>query len=116
MTHRKVAGNKGLEDEVGLLLANEQLFRLLDQYWVKTDKDRTAWADRVMTWDDSTPADLTRWHGALLAVGWVEMNLAPTARISADGVPDCYRLTPSGRQALDRAQSARTEMADASSG
>jgi hypothetical protein len=116
MSHRKFAEKKGMEDEFGLLSASEQLFQLLNHYWVKAGKDRTAWADRVMTWDDSTPADLTRWHGALLAAGWIELNLAPTARVSADGVPDCYRLTPTGRQALDQARSARTEMVGASTG
>jgi hypothetical protein len=81
---------------------DEQLFRLLEHYGEMAARDRAAWADRVMTWDDGTPADLTRWHGALLAAAWVEVNVGTPAKISAGQVPECYRLTPSGRQVLKK--------------
>jgi hypothetical protein len=83
---------------------DEQLFQLLDHYGETSTKDRAAWADRVMTWADGTPADLTRWHGALLAEAWLEVNVGTPATISAGRVPECYRLTSAGRQALNRAR------------
>jgi hypothetical protein len=105
-----------MDDEIGLLTANERLFRLLDHYREKAGADRAVWADRVMIWDDATHAQLTRWHGTLLAAAWVEMNLAPTATAAANRVPDCYRITPAGRQALNRARSAYVSTAGTSSG
>jgi hypothetical protein len=55
-----------------------------------------------MSWENGTTADLTRWHGALLAAAWVEVNVGTPPTISAGRVPECYRLTPAGRQALRR--------------
>jgi hypothetical protein len=89
-----------MDDAHDRLTTDEQLFRLLDHYADTAGKDRVAWADRVMAWDVGTPADLTRWHGALLAAAWVEVNVGTPATISAGRVPACYRLTPAGRQAL----------------
>src|SRR5207247_5929684 len=49
----------------------DRLFRLLNHYRSAAGEDRAAWLDRVMAAAGETEADLTRWHGALLAAAWV---------------------------------------------
>ena len=100
-----------MDDDLDRFAETEQLYRLLDHYRKAAGEDRTTWADRVMAWEGGSPADLTRWHGALLAAAWVEINpgMTPGAGVPAAGgspgkVPGSYRLTPAGRQALKKAQ------------
>ena len=36
--------------------------------------DREAWQDRLMQLGNAVPKDMVRWHGELLAYGWLEQN------------------------------------------
>jgi hypothetical protein len=91
-----------MNEEAGPTGRDERIFGLLDHYRCEAGDDRDKWVDRVMAWPDSTAKDLTRLHGSLLAVAWVEMNLAPAGAPGTGRVAECYRLTPAGRQALKR--------------
>ena len=102
-TGRKMQRNRPWTNPTKTSTGHQRLFQLLDHYGVTAAKDREAWADRVMSWDGATSADLTRWHGALLAAAWLEVNVGIGAAISTGRVPECYRLTAAGRQALNRA-------------
>ncbi|HEY1380073.1 MAG TPA: hypothetical protein VGF55_24935 [Gemmataceae bacterium] len=104
-----------MDEEWRQLMADDRLLRLLAHYQAAGGVDRTAWADRVMSWEDGD-AELTRRHGALLAAAWVEVNAGSTAGAAPGRVPGCYRLTPAGRQALKRAVAARDDLADESNG
>ncbi|MFO0809709.1 MAG: hypothetical protein U0746_13880 [Gemmataceae bacterium] len=88
-----------MTDEFEALAQDERLCRLLRHY---DDEDRTAWRDRVMTWEDGTPQDVVRWHGALLASCWIEQNTGHVPHAIAGQVPACYRLTRDGRSALKK--------------
>ncbi len=98
-----------MEDDLEQLARDERLYRLLAHYQQAGD-DREAWHDRVMEWEGGSPADVVRWHGALLAANWVEQNTGATPAVAAGRVAGCYRITPAGRQALKRALVLREEL------
>ena len=88
-----------LDDRV-VLRAEPRLFRLLDHYVMLGQQDREAWHDRVMDWEDATAAELTRWHGRLLACDWLEQHTGAAPRLGQGRVPACYRATGAGRRVL----------------
>ncbi len=96
-----------MDDDSHPLANDDRLYALLNHYHAAPGEDRAAWLDRVMTWDGGSDADLTRWHGALLASAWIELNAGATTGVGPGRVPACYRVTPAGRQALKRARAAR---------
>ena len=94
-----------MSDDPDALTEDADLSRLLEHYQELAGDDREAWQDRVMAWGGAGPAELTRWHGALLAAAWIEQNTGLTPVLEAGEVPRCYRVTYAGRQALRRLHS-----------
>ena len=105
-----------MDDDLERLAKDERLYRLLEHYHRVAGDDREAWHDRVMEWEGGSPADLARWHGALLAAAWVEMNTGATPALAPGHVAGCYRVTAAGRQALKRARVAENDDALATAG
>ena len=85
-------------------LDDASLCRLLRHYRDSAGDDREAWQDRVTEWEGGGAAELSRWHGSLLAAAWVEQNTGATPRVEAGKVSGCYRVTAAGRQALKRVE------------
>jgi hypothetical protein len=98
------------------LASDQRLFRLLEFYDQSAGDDREIWLDRVMDWDGATAAQLSRWHGTMLAATWVEINLGVTPALAPGRVAGCYRVTPAGRRALKRARGLLEERETAADG
>lgn len=94
-----------MEEEIEVLCDSLPLLRLLDHY--ADAGDREAWQDRVMELADAPPRDLARWHGELIARGWVEQNTGAVPVLRAGAAPGCYRVTSAGRRALQMARAGR---------
>jgi len=82
-------------DERTILRDNPPMLALLTLYAGSGD-----WRDREMAWPGSTAAELSRWHGRLLAADWIELNISSAPRVAPNEVPGCYRATPAGRRAV----------------
>ena len=89
-------------DELERLRSCPSLQRLLLHYAGLGAVDGEAWQDRLMQLADALPKDLVKWHGELLAFGWVEQNTGLT--------PTCYRVTLQGLRAHRKAMEAAPTM------
>ena len=91
-------------DELQHLRDDPRLAALLAHYAENGATDREAWQDRVMALDGVPAEALVKLHGCLLAHDWIEQNpgAAPAPRPGA--VPQCYRVTATGRRALANAR------------
>lgn len=85
-------------DEVQPLRSSPHLAHLLTHYAAAADRD--AWQDRLMELEGLAPRDLGRLHGELLAHGWIEQNTGSVPVLQVGAAPQCYRVTPIGRRAL----------------
>ncbi|MCI0457846.1 MAG: hypothetical protein L0Z62_12840 [Gemmataceae bacterium] len=90
-------------DELDRLRSLVELRELLTHYAHLGLADSEAWQDRVLDFPGCTPAELVRWHGELIAHGWLEQNTGLTPVLRAGAVPACYRITTAGHKALKRA-------------
>ena len=54
----------------------------------------------------SAPRELVKWHGELIAYGWVEQNTGVVPGVKVGAVLGCYRITPAGVRALKQAREA----------
>jgi hypothetical protein len=91
-------------DEMEQLREVSGLRDLLAWYHEKAAGDRQVWQDRLLQLEGVETPDLVRYHGELLAYGWLEQNTgaAPTPRLGA--APACYRITAAGVRALREAR------------
>ncbi len=87
-------------DEFQRLRESSGLNSLLSHYVQPNEVNPEGWLDRLMTLDGAEPIDLVRWHGELIAFGWIEQNTGQTAGCREGAVTACYRSTPAGRRAL----------------
>jgi hypothetical protein len=72
---------------------------MLARYGDAAARDPEAWRERLMHVDGVEPRDLVRWHGELLAIGWVELNV---------GQRGCgYLATAAGMRALKQVRQER---------
>jgi hypothetical protein len=79
-------------DELDLLRNAPLMQYLLALYGDAAARDPEAWQERLMHVEGVEPRELVRWHGELLAAGWVELNV---------GQRGCgYRATAAGMRAL----------------
>ena len=63
-----------MTDELQLLLDSQPLQALLQHYASGGEPDREAWLDRVMEWQGVRGEGLVRFHGLLIAFGWIELT------------------------------------------
>jgi hypothetical protein len=82
-----------LRDEPGLC-------ELLRHYADLGKPDRQVWQDRVMEMNGVAGRELVRWHGELIANGWIEQNTGATPILRKGDAPGCYRVTTAGLRAL----------------
>ena len=88
-------------DDLDRLRGNSKLLRLLEHYARPALVDREAWQDRLMSLDDADAGPMVKWHGELLAFGWIEQNSGYAANQPGE-VAACYRVTNAGLKALNK--------------
>ena len=81
-------------DDQERLRATPVLQQLLGQYAQAGTKDPAAWPERLLHLDGVAPAELVKWHGELLAAGWVELHVGHSRC--------CYRATGAGLRAFQQ--------------
>jgi hypothetical protein len=96
----KLTRDRRMFDEMERLREVRGLHRLLTHYADLAAPDWHAWQDRLLVLEGADPRDLVRWHGELLAYGWVEQNTGVIPSLKAGEAPGCYRITPAGLRAL----------------
>ncbi len=87
-------------DEMERLRDAPGLFDLLAHYGQLGSADRQVWQDRLASLAGVEPRELVRFHGELLAYGWIEQNTGATPVLRPGAAPACYRVTPAGVRAL----------------
>ncbi len=80
-----------LVDEHQRLREVDGLMQLLRYYAEQNLVTPDAWLDRLMQIEGAEPRELVRWHGELIAFGWIEQNTGQ--------IPACYRITVPGLRA-----------------
>lgn len=85
-------------DEMDSLQTNPALNLLLSHYANLASPDRDAWHPRLSSLDGFEPREMTKLHGDLLALGWIEWTSGQSARKLGEGMP-CYRVTADGLRA-----------------
>jgi hypothetical protein len=93
-----------LLDEGERLCQSKGLMQLLTYYAEQNMLNPETWLDRLMQIDGAEADGLVRWHGELIAFGWIEQNTGHTPGCSEGVVASCYRVTAAGRRALREAQ------------
>jgi hypothetical protein len=76
------------------LRATPVLQQLLGQYAQAGAKGPVAWQERLLHLDGVAPGELVKWHGELLAAGWVELHVGHSRC--------CYRATIAGLRAFQQ--------------
>src|SRR5205814_1778545 len=82
-------------DEMDSLQTSPALNQLLAHYANLASPDRDAWQPRLSCMIGVEPQDMTKLHGDLLALGWIEWTSGQPARKLGDGIA-CYRVTADG--------------------
>jgi hypothetical protein len=83
-------------DEPNALKKDSPLYALLRSYAEPGLLNRDAWQDRVMELEGLSGRDLSRLHGELIALGWIEQNTGITPSVRANSALGCYRVTSIG--------------------
>ena len=91
-------------DEMERLRDVKGLRDLLEHYRRLAAPDRQAWQDRLPQLEGVEPHELVKYHGELLAYGWLEQNTGATPVLQAGAARQCYRVTPAGLRALKQAR------------
>jgi hypothetical protein len=87
-------------DELEQLQDAPAMQHLLGQYAQAGGPGQEAWQERLMRLDGVESDELVQWHGALLAAGWVELNVGHRTC--------CYRATAAGGRALQQVRQGPT--------
>jgi hypothetical protein len=87
-------------DEMERLRDEKVLFALLSHYAALGVADRQVWQDRLLEMGGVDARQLIRFHGELLAYGWLEQNTGLTPVLRRNEAPACYRITTAGVRAL----------------
>jgi hypothetical protein len=91
-------------DDEERLRRDKHLAMLLAHYAAAGAADRETWQDRLMALDGMEGKELSRLHGELIALGWIEQNTGVTLVLKPGVVSACYRVTTAGQRALKRAR------------
>jgi hypothetical protein len=97
-------------DEMERLREGKGLRRLLTHYAELAAPDRSVWQDRLLALEGADARDLVRWHGELLAYGWLEQNTGVIPSLKPGAAPGCYRITPAGLRALKQVRMEETHV------
>jgi hypothetical protein len=92
-------------DEMDRLREIKELHDLLTHYASLAAGDREVWQDRLCELAGVEPRQLSKFHGELLAFGWLEQNTGLTPILKRGAAPSCYRITSSGLRALKQLRS-----------
>jgi hypothetical protein len=85
-------------DEMDRLRDVQELHDLLDHYRRLAASDRHVWQDRLSEMEGVEPRQLVKYHGELIAYGWLEQNTGATPALQPGAA--CYRITTAGLRAL----------------
>lgn len=85
-------------DETDGLQCHAALMRLLTLYASLAAPNRDAWQPRLTTVEGIAPEEMTRLHGDLLVLGWIEWTSGQVVP-NLGGVMACYRITIDGLRA-----------------
>jgi hypothetical protein len=97
-------------NELERLRDEQGLCDLLRHYAELGKLDRQVWQDRVLEVEGVPARELVRWHGELIAQGWIEQNTGFTPILRKGEAPGCYRVTASGLRALKQHQAGEFEV------
>lgn len=87
---------------IEILCENPSLHELLLSYRQQRKQRRDAeWDDRIMRFDDLSDKELSKLHGTLLALGWLETRVCREAFDVPGQLTACYRVTHEGIRALN---------------
>jgi hypothetical protein len=89
-------------DEMDRLRGVQGLLNLLNHYAELGRTDRQIWQDRLSRLDGVEPRELVKFHGELIAFGWIEQNTGATPILRHGAAPACYRVTLAGIRALQQ--------------
>ena len=87
-------------DDLERLRTSEPLLQLLTHYCRLADPNRESWQDRLMSLEAVDARELTKLHGLLLAMEWIELKVGHFSPGSNHPVPACYRVTNAGLRTL----------------
>ena len=91
-------------DDLERLRTSEPLLQLLTHYCRLADPNRESWQDRLMSLEAVDARELTKLHGLLLAMEWIELKVGHFSPGSNHPVPACYRVTNAGLRAVRQVQ------------
>jgi hypothetical protein len=77
------------------LRENPHLLALLSHYAQQGTEDRAVWRDRLMQMEAIEPKELSKLHGELIALDWIEQNTGQ-AVVHEGVISACYRITMNG--------------------
>ena len=96
-------------DDLDRLRTSEPLLQLLTHYGQLAEPQRDVWHDRLMSMEGVEPRELTKLHGLLIAMDWVELKCGQMVKFVPGAVPACYRVTGSGLRALRKVKAPELE-------
>jgi hypothetical protein len=91
-------------DDLERLRTSEPLRQLLAHYGQLAEPNRDVWQDRLMAMDGIEARELSKLHGLLIAMDWVELKSGHITVLIPGAVPGCYRVTGAGLRALRHLQ------------
>jgi hypothetical protein len=91
-------------DDLVRLRTSEPLRQLLAHYGQLAEPNRDVWQDRLMAMDGIEARELSKLHGLLIAMDWVELKSGQLTVLIPGAVPGCYRVTGAGLRALRHLQ------------
>ncbi len=91
-------------DDLERLRTSEPLRQLLAYYGQLAEPNRDVWQDRLMAMDGIEARELSKLHGLLIAMDWVELKSGQITVLIPGAVPGCYRVTGAGLRALRHLQ------------
>ena len=100
-------------DDLDRLRTSEPLLQLLTHYGQLAEPQCDVWHDRLMSLEGVEPRELTKLHGLLIAMDWVELKCGQMVKLVPGVVPACYRVTGSGLRALRKVKTPELEAEEA---
>ena len=96
-------------DDLERLRTSEPLRQLLMHYSRLAEPSREVWQDRLMSLDGVEARELTKLHGLLMAMDWIELKCGHFSAGTNSPAPGCYRVTNAGLRALKQVQVSDTD-------
>jgi hypothetical protein len=102
-------GQTAVMDDLDRLRESPDLCALLDHYIELGKANHDTWQDRLMEVNGLDAKEITKLHGSLLALNWLQQNTGTVPYLKRGAVPGCYRVTPAGYRAVAAARTSERE-------